>query len=383
MMAYFNNAANYNPNDITKYAGSFATNYTNTTLVTALSRNSPNPFAFNGTSFESSATRRANAIANGLPANFFYVNPTTPGGSWTADNTNETWYNSGVIELRRRLSYGLRVSANYVFSKAMANAYTSTASGGGGLPPTVREIGFDLARNVQVSDIRHQFKVDATYDLPFGKGRQFFSGNGFANAILGGWSLSPTLRWQSGSPIQIGGVQLVGMTRDELQKAVKVRKEANLVYWLPDDIIVNSQKAFDISVANTNSNNGYGTQFGTGGPTGRFIAPRGYGNCISTYGGQCGFANLIIYGPSFFKLDASLSKKTRIGERLNFELRATVLDVLNHPNFRVGGWTGDTSGSGCCTATFGQLNNGTAYQDNSTTNDPGGRVIDIMLRINW
>ena len=164
---------------------------------------------------------------------------------------------------------------------------------------------------------------------------------------------------------------------------IKVRKEASLVFFLPDDLILNSQKAFNVSVANTTTNNGYGTTFGTGGPTGKFIAPAGYNNCISTFGGQCGFTNLVVYGPQFFKLDASLSKQTKLGEKLKFELRATVLDVLNHPNFRVGGWTADTAGFGCCGTTLGQLGNGSAYQDTSTTNDPGGRVIDLMIRINW
>jgi len=385
MTSYFNNAANNLPNDPARYAGTFATNYSNATLVAALSRNAPSVGTFNGTSFENNATRRANALANGRPINFFYVNPSTPGGSWTVENTSNTWYNSAVIEVRRRLSNGLRVSANYVFSKAMADAFTTDASGGGGQPPTQREgIGFELARNVQISDLRHQFKVDATYDLPFGRGRQFgSSANGFLNGLISGWSIAPTMRWQSGSPISLGNVQLIGMDRKELQKAIKVRKEESLVFWLPDDIVVNSQKAFNISVANTATNSGYGTTFGTGGPTGRFIAPAGFGNCVSRYGGECGFANLILYGPSFFKLDASLAKQIRVGERLKFELRATALDLLNHPNFRVGGFAGDTAGAGCCGTTFGQLGNGSAYLDTSTTNDPGGRVIDLMLRINW
>jgi|CXWL01.1.fsa_nt_gi hypothetical protein len=387
MVSYFNGTTTNNPNIAQGLAGSgyTATNFANSTLVAALSRNSPSIGTFAGTSFENSATRRANAIANGRPANFFYVNPTTPGGSWTVENTNETWYHSGVLEVRRRLSAGLRVNASYVFSKAMANAFTTNASGGGGQPPTQREgIGFQLARNVQIADLRHQFKVDATYDLPFGRGRKFGSGaNGIVNGFIGGWTLAPVLRWQSGSPITIGNVQLVGMTVKELQKAIRVRKENNLVFFLPDDIILNSQKAFNISVANTTTNNGYGTTYGTGGPTGRFIAPAGYGNCIAEYGGQCGFSNLVVYGPMFFKLDASLAKQISLGERLKIELRATALDVLNHPNFRVGGFAGDTTGFGCCGATFGQLGNGSAYQDTSTTNDPGGRVIDLMLRINW
>jgi hypothetical protein len=33
--------------------------------------------------------------------------------------------------------------------------------------------------------------------------------------------------------------------------------------------------------------------------------------------------------------------------------------------------------------TFGQLGSGSAYQDISTTNDPGGRLIDLMVRLNF
>ena len=34
-------------------------------------------------------------------------------------------------------------------------------------------------------------------------------------------------------------------------------------------------------------------------------------------------------------------------------------------------------------STWGQMGNGSAYQDVSTTNDLGGRQIDLMLRINF
>lgn len=380
MMAYFNSAATYDPTNPARYT---AANFANSSLVAALSRNAPNIFAFSGTGFENSAARRANAIANGLPANFFYVNSTTlTGGAFIVGNNSNTWYDSGVIEVRRRLSAGLRFNANYVFSKAQADSYASSSVAFAGY--TQRPDGLDLAKGVQAFDLRHQFKIEGTYDLPWGRGRQFFSGmNKVADFFLGGWSVTPTLRWQSGSPFSFGNVQLVGMTVKELQKAIKVRKEASIVYYLPDDIILNTQKAFDISVANTNTNGGYGTTYGTGGPSGRFIAPAGYGNCVQKYAGTCGFNNLIVYGPGFFKLDASLSKKFTIGERLNFEFRATALDALNHPNFRIGGWAADVVGAGVGGATFGQMGNGSAYQDTSTTNDPGGRLIDIMLRINW
>ena len=178
------------------------------------------------------------------------------------------------------------------------------------------------------------------------------------------------------------------MTVKELQKAIGVYKNTmisgvQVVTYLPEDIIVNTQKAFNISVPNTGSNGGYGTTFGTGGPQGKFIAPAGYGNCVSTYAGQCGFNNLIVYGPSYFKLDATVAKRFKWGERRSVEFRITALDALNAPNFRVGGWGADVVNITAFGSTFGQLGNGTAYQDISTTNDLGGRQLDLMLRINF
>jgi len=78
-----------------------------------------------------------------------------------------------------------------------------------------------------------------------------------------------------------------------------------------------------------------------------------------------------------------LAKKFIIDEKRNIEFRATFLDALNMPNFRVGGWAADVVSLGVGGSTFGQLGNGSAYQDLSTTNDPGGRLIDLMLRINF
>jgi hypothetical protein len=379
-LSYFNTAATYDPNNPARYA---ATNFANTTLVAALSRNAPSITGFgSGTNYENNAARRLNAIANGRPINFFYVNPTTGvNGSFTVDNSSRTWYDSGIIEVRRRMSAGLRFQASYVWSKAQSNAYASSSVVFADF--TQRPNGLKLAKNVQAFDLPHQFKFDATYDLPFGTSRKFFSGaNWLANGFVGGWTLLPTIRWQSGSPFSLGNVQLVGMTRDELQKEIKVRKGPNVVTYLPDDIILNTQKAFNIDVTNT-ANSGYGTTFGTGGPTGRFIAPAGYGNCLSRFAGECGFNNLIVYGPKFFKFDVTLAKKIMLGESRNLELRATFLDALNRPNFRVGGWAVDTVGITAFAGTFGQLGSTTAWQDISTTNDPGGRLIDLMVRLNF
>jgi len=318
-------------------------------------------------------------VAAGVPANLQYVNSQLPSGVFTLGNSQNSWYDAAVVELRRRLSHGLRVQASYTFSKALTDFFGVSAIVNV-TPPTLRDGYKTLNKTVQPFDVRHVFKLDSTYDLPFGRGREFAGGAGtWLNELIGDWSILPVVTWQSGAPIQIGNAQLVGMTVKDLQKAVKVRKESSKVYWLPDDIIQNSQRAFDTSAT---SATGYGSTFG-GAPTGRFIAPQGYGNCQAQVNGTCGFQNLVIYGPSFFNLDVGINKRWGIGEKHSLSLKVNILNALNHPNFRVGGFAGDTTGSGCCGATFGELGAGSAYRDTNTTNNPGGRVMDFVMRFNW
>lgn len=367
-----------------------STQYTNSGNITTLSRNNPNIVGL-AASLNTDATRRANGIAAGRPANFINNCPTTIGFCFLLDNSERSWYDSAVIELRRRLSNGLRLQASFVYGKAHTNAFAGAINTGGfaaftaggadqsnGSSVTLRNP--DLDRGYAQIDLRKAFKLDATYDLPFGKGQKLLSNsNWLLNSFVGGWSVVPTFRWQSGSPFMMENVQLVRMTVKELQKEIKARKGATVVTFLPDDIINNTIAAFNPDPTRTS---GYSAQFGV--PTGRFIAPSGFGNCQARFSGDCGFRRLVLYGPGFFKLDASLIKKVKFSERGNVEFRATFFDVLNRTNWRVGGWTGNfTNVTNQNAATFGQLGTGTSYQDPFGSNDPGGRIIDLSLRINF
>ena len=78
----------------------------------------------------------------------------------------------------------------------------------------------------------------------------------------------------------------------------------------------------------------------------------------------------------------SVVKKTQVSEKVNIELRAEFLNAFNNINFKIGSQTAaGTSITNFSGATFGQT--ATAYQDLSTTNDVGGRMVQIVLRINF
>ncbi len=337
---------------------------------------------------------RANAVANGRPTNFVHNCPTSFGFCFQFNNHEKSWYDAAVVEVRRRLSNGLRFNASYVYAKSFTNAYAAAGTTFFGLGAgdqsnagnvTLRNP--DLDKTYSQVDLRHAFKFDATWDLPFGKGRSFMnSSNWFSNAVFGGWSLVPTIRWQSGSPILMENINLVGMTGKELQDSVGVYYNQVIngttipVSYLPADIIQNTVRAFTLATPSVTNTTGYPVG---GAPTGRFIAPAGFGNCQQRTAGQCGFRKFVLYGPSFFKVDTAVIKRVQFDERRNVEFRVTMFDVLNRTNWRLGGWTGNVNNITAFTGTFGQMGTGWSYQDPNGSNDPGGRLIDLMMRFNF
>ena len=349
--------------------------FANATFVNALALNAPGPGTFSG-NFISNATFRGNGLTAGLPANFFIVNPGKLGGAWSIENNGRNSYDSLQVELRRRLSKGLLVQGNYTYARAFTNAFASS-SAVVGQPTTLRNMR--LSKTVSPFNVEHAFKVNWIYELPFGKG-QWLGGNAgvVLDRFIGGWGFHGAARLQSGTPFNFGNVQLVGMTRTELQKKVKMRfnDAARIAYYLPQDVIDNTIRAFNVSATSTN---GYSA---LGAPTGQYIAPASNASCIEGFTGQCGTSNLVLYGPRFDRYDLSIVKKTKITETVNFEFRAEFLNAFNNINFIVGNSANDVNVIGGFGAqTFGQVTQ--AYRDLSTTNDPGGRMVQFVARINF
>jgi hypothetical protein len=377
--------------------GSYSsTLFANSTFLGQLNPANPNVIGMINTldfNFRGS-TLTTGAFQQGKPVNFAQTCPNTFGFCYIFDNSEKSWFDSGTVEVRRRLSAGIRLNASYTFGKAFTNAYASAGDSffgsGAGDQSNVSSNSLrnrSLDKTFAQVDIRHAFKFDGTFDLPFGKGRRFASSSNWAsNAFFGGWTIAPTLRWQSGAPILIENVQFVGMTAKELQKAVGVYYNQVIngvtvpVSYLPADIIINTIRAFTLSTPSATNATGYPVG---GAPTGKFIAPSGYGNCQQKSLGECGIRKFVLYGPGFFKMDASVLKKIAVGERRNIEVRATFFDVLNRTNWRIGNWTGNVNNITVFTGTFGQLGSGTSYQDPSGSNDPGGRLVDLMVRFNF
>jgi len=376
------------PNNPAHYTSTF---YANTGFLALLNPNNPSVGAgrccggFWG-SMASAGNESAfgpNRTSWGVPSNFFVVNPGKRGGAFLVNNNFQTWYDALTLEFRRRMADGLLIQANYTFGKALVNGYASNAD----LfdqPATLRD--FHLRKNAAPFDVTQAFKTNFIYELPFGRGKMFMSdAHGLVNGLLGDWTFNGNVRIQSGSPFNLGNVQLIGMTRKDLQNMVGVyRNERNSdgtlntreVYLLPAEVRINTFRA------NNTTFTAAGAVYTQGAPSGRFIAPAGFNNCQQGYVGQCGFNNLVLKGPAFFRFDLSLTKRIRFSERMNLELRAEALNAFNNINWIVGSAGADINAlGGLGAATFGRFT--AAYQDISTTNDPGGRLVQLVLRFNF
>ncbi len=338
-------------------------NFANTTFLAALALNNPIVCCSTTTSYtgllDNSATFRANAARAGLPANFMLTNPDLRGGANFTGNGGYTRYDGLQIELRRRLSKGLLVQGNYQFAKAFSS----------------QRVSFRAARinALDSNTLRHAFKVNWIYELPVGRGHMLLGKVGpVLDRVLGGWEFHGAGRVQSGQILDFGNVNLVGMTQTELRDLFKLRFDdaKGVVYHLPQDIIDNTIKAFNTSAT---AANGYGS---LGAPTGRYFAPASGGSCVQVFSGQCAPQNTFVTGPKFTRVDLSVVKKIKITEGTNFELRGEFLNAFNNINFFA-----NTNMTNFSNALFGQVTS--AYTDSSNTQDPGGRLIQIVARFNF
>jgi hypothetical protein len=160
------------------------------------------------------------------------------------------------------------------------------------------------------------------------------------------------------------GVMLRNITPKQLQSQVQVIKSpGGTVYFLPQSLLRNSESAFQVggfTSASLNSNAPY-------------IGP-------PTTPGQFG-ERIYLYGPWQTRVDFALIKRTRLSDRTILEFRATALNAFNDVNFLFASAANDVNTLSVNSSTFGQT--ASAYRDirASGANDPGGRIIEFMLRL--
>jgi hypothetical protein len=126
--------------------------------------------------------------------------PYTVPNRWDTSNGNSS-YNSLQASVLRQFHNGLGYTVAYTWSKAIDSGQSGWfAAEGNGL-----QNRYDLraSRSVAAYDIPHILAVGINGELPFGKGRRYYTGNRFADFVLGGWQVNTIFTARSGQPFSI------------------------------------------------------------------------------------------------------------------------------------------------------------------------------------
>jgi hypothetical protein len=206
--------------------------------------------------------------------------------------------------VRKRMSKGFGVGAQYVFSKSLDDA---SSVGGGGV--VVAQDAFDISADRGLSSFNqtHRFTGNWTYDLPFGENRAFAQ-KGALSHILGQWQWSGSFTVASGlyfSPRVLGGAL-------DIDRGVSGSLRANVV------------PAQSITVSNPSAQEWFNTA--------AFCTP-GL-DCVNPGGTSFGDAGRnIIEGPGSVTFNMTLNRTITIKDARTLDLRISGNNIFNHVNF--------------------------------------------------
>jgi hypothetical protein len=226
---------------------------------------------------------------------YYSVLPNITGISyWESAGNSE--FESLQLVFEKRYSKGLYLNANWVWSHALDNAPWDGGSGGG-QDPYNRRADWGSSN----SDVRHRFNFFATYELPFGAGKRWASGdNAFNRYVIGGWEIDGILVMQSGLPFTVGAPAATnngaGARANVVAGVDPYPADRTLQQWF-------NPAAFSIPPA----------------------ACYCYGNS----------GRDVLTGPRSVNFDLTAAKRFRISENTNLAFRAEFFNALNHPQFQI------------------------------------------------
>jgi trimeric autotransporter adhesin len=111
-------------------------------------------------------------------------------------------YHAGIFKFEKRLSDGWGGRINYTYSRLKDNQFgeTNSYSLTNGNPQNSYDL--DAEYSLGLLDVPHKLVFSPIFQLPFGEGRRWAS-SGVAAAILGDWTFSSIIAFESGFPISL------------------------------------------------------------------------------------------------------------------------------------------------------------------------------------
>jgi hypothetical protein len=140
--------------------------------------------------------------ADGLP--FFPAGAPRMNTAWTTielkSSDGDSWYRALILDLRRRWTNGLSFQSSYTWTKSEDTTQASTffSDATNGTTSAFPEYIPGYNRGLSDFNTEHNWVLNATWDLPWGRGL-----TGVSGALLGGWRVAGIANIRSGYPLTV------------------------------------------------------------------------------------------------------------------------------------------------------------------------------------
>ena len=268
---------------------------------------------------------------NNFPENFIVTNPQTgtgfggAGNTYLWTNTHNSTYNSLNVAVTKRLSHGFTNQTTYTWSRAMGTNIIDPRTRG----------------NKSLSGIHrtHDIRSNGTFELPFGPNRPLLnSAPGWISRVVERWQLGGIFSVNSGAPLTLttGIANPFGLNVNNFPDAVAaIPKSLGHVKksGLPPGVVT----YFDgLSPTNDPGRGNLTSAQGLNGASTTLAVQDSSGKIILQNPAMGKIGNLgdnYLEGPRQVSFDANVSKRIRVTESKEFEIRVDAINVLNHANW--------------------------------------------------
>jgi hypothetical protein len=221
-------------------------------------------------------------------------------------------YNALQVVLQKTMSHGLQAQVSYTYAKCMTNSTAYYGTWSTNKQSTTASPYWQNSYDPKAEwapcyyDETQNLTAYAIYELPIGTDKLIGKNmNKVANAIVGGWTVSPILTLHSGFPMALGT-----NTSDPTDTGSRgLRPDCN------------------------GTNQVYGRSPAPAGVGGGFLwfNPSNYSNPTTTFG-TCAPALGTLRGPGYYNWDISLQKNFQFTERFKLQFRTDFLNAFNAVN---------------------------------------------------
>ena len=225
-------------------------------------------------------------------------------------SNGKMWYNALQAVVSKQMSNGLQYQVAYTYSKCMTD--NSGYYGSWGAQATTASPYWQNIYDPKAEwapcfyDATHVLTAYSVYELPIGRGKKFGSDmHPVANAIVGGWSVSPILSVHTGFPMSPYGSGDQSGTNSRSS-----RPNCNSTVHVQGRVpAAGDLKGYQWFVNDDNFSTPTAGTFGT---------------CPA----QLGW----LRGPGYADLDLSLQKNFQLTERYKLQFRTDFINAFNHVN---------------------------------------------------